>query len=66
MSFYWNKPGSTPVLLGTITPTAALGVCSYDFRLKNTPAALRPTVAGTITAKSALGGEVLNRAFNLL
>jgi hypothetical protein len=66
VSFYWNKPGSAPVLLGTMTPAAALGVCSYDFRLKNTPTALRPTVAGTVTARSALGGEVLNRAFDLL
>ena len=65
VSVYWNKPGSTPVLLGTTTPTAALGVCGYDFRLKNTPTALRATAAGTITVKTALGGD-LTRAFNLL
>jgi len=66
VSVYWNKPGSTPVLLGTTTPTGDLGVCTYDFRLKNTPTALRPTAAGTVTVRTALGGEVLNRAFSLL
>ena len=66
VSVYWNKVGSTPVLLGTATPVLDLGVCTYDFRLRNTPTALRPTAAGTVTVKSALGGEVLNRAFNLL
>ena len=66
VSVYWNKPGSAPVLLGTTTPAADLGVCSYDFRLKNTPTALRATVAGTVNVKTALGGEVLNRAFNRL
>ena len=65
VSVYWNKPGSTPVLLGTTTPTATLGVCGYDFRLKNTPAALRATAAGTITVKTALGGD-LTTTFNLL
>ena len=49
-----------------MTPTSALGVCSYDFRIKNTPTAFGPTAAGTVTARSALGGEVLNRAFDLL
>ncbi len=66
VSVFWNKPGGSPVLLGTTTPTAALGVCSFDFRLKNTPAALQPTAAGTVTVRSALGGELLNRAFSLL
>ncbi|NUR07825.1 MAG: hypothetical protein HOQ22_06265 [Nocardioidaceae bacterium] len=66
VSVYWNKPGASPVLLGTASPVADLGVCTYDFRLKNTPTALRPTTAGTVTVRSALGGEVLNRAFNLL
>jgi len=65
VSVFWNKPGASPVLLGTITPTAALGVCSFDFRLKNTPTALAPTAAGTVTIPSALGGELLNRAFAL-
>ncbi len=65
VSVYWNKPGSTPVLLGTTTPTATLGVCGFDFRLKNTPAALRATAAGTITVKTALGGD-LTTTFNLL
>jgi len=63
VSVYWNKPGASPVLLGTTTPTAALGVCSFDFRLKNAPAAVQPTAAGTVTIRSALGGELLNRAF---
>jgi hypothetical protein len=66
VSVYWNKPGSAPVLLGTTTPIADLGVCTYDFRLKNTPTALRATAAGTVTVRTALGGEVLNRAFTLL
>jgi hypothetical protein len=66
VSVYWNKPGGTSQLLGTTTPIADLGVCTYDFRLKNTPAALRPTAAGTVTVKTAVGGEVPNRAFNLL
>ena len=57
VSVYWNKPGTSPVLLGTTTPTLALGVCDYDFRLKNVPTALRPTAAGTVTAKSAYGGD---------
>ena len=72
VSVYWNKPATTagaaptPVLLGSVTPALDLGVCSYDFRLKNTPTALRATVAGTVTVKSALGGEALNQAFQLL
>jgi hypothetical protein len=65
VSVYWNKPDGTRVLLGTTTPTATLGVCGYDFRLKNTPAALRATTAGTVTVKTALGGD-LTTAFNLL
>lgn len=65
VSVYWNKPGASPVLLGSTTPTAALGVCSFDFRLKNTPTALQPAAAGTVTIRSALGGELLNRAFAL-
>jgi hypothetical protein len=65
VSVFWNKPGASPVLLGTTTPTAALGVCSFDFRLKNTPAAMVPAAAGTVTIRSALGGELLNRAFTL-
>ena len=66
ISVYWNKPNSAPVLLGTTTPAADLGVCAYDFRLKNTPTALRATAAGTVMVRSALGGEVLTRTFTLL
>jgi hypothetical protein len=72
ISVYWNKPAATagaaptPVLLGSVTPALDLGVCSYDFRLKNTQAALRATTAGTVTVTSALGGEALNQAFQLL
>ncbi|HEY4569400.1 MAG TPA: hypothetical protein VIH10_08035, partial [Kribbella sp.] len=71
ISVYWNKPaaGTTPassVLVGTTSPTLALGVCSYDFRLKNVPTALRPTAAGTVTVRSTFGGEALNQAFQLL
>jgi len=66
VSVYWNKPGSAPMLLGTTTPVADLGVCTYDFRLKNTPIALRATAAGTVTVRSALGGESLNQTFTLL
>lgn len=65
MSVYWNKPGSAPVLLGTATPALALGVCDYDFRLKNAPAALRPTAAGTVTVRSAYGAESGAAAFTL-
>ena len=66
VSVFWNKPDGTSVLVGSTTPTLALGVCTYDFRLKNTPTALRPTAAGTVTVRSALGGEALNKAFDLL
>ena len=41
---------------GTQTPTLAAGVCSFDFRLKNAPAAAQPTAAGTITVTSVMGG----------
>ena len=53
----WNKPGSTPVVLGTLTPALAAGVCSFDFRLKNAPTAAQPTAVGTITATSVMGGQ---------
>ena len=66
VSVYWNKSDGTSALLGTTSPTLALGVCTYDFRLKNTPAALRPTTAGTVTVRSGLGGEALNKLFSLL
>ena len=66
VSVYLEQGRSAPLLLGTATPVADLGVCTYDFRLKNTPAALRPTAAGTVTVRSALGGEALNRTFTLL
>ena len=66
VSVWWNKPGTAPVLLGTTTPALDLGVCGFDFRLKNTPAAMRATAAGTVTVRSALGGEVVGRAFTLL
>jgi hypothetical protein len=61
-TFTWNRAaaGTTPaasLTVGTTTPTLALGVCSFDFRLKNTPTNLRPTAAnlGNVTVKSALG-----------
>lgn len=66
VSVYWNKADGTSTLIGTTSPTLALGVCSYDFRLKNAPTALRPTAAGTVTVRSALGGEAANRPFQLL
>jgi hypothetical protein len=70
VSVYWNKPatggGTTPVLIGTTTPTLTLGVCDWEFRVKNVAAALRPTAAGTITARSAYGGEALDRPFQFL
>lgn len=64
----WNKSGTTPVVLGTATPTLALGVCSWDFRLKNAATALRPTAQtqGTLTVRSALGGQLLTIPFQLL
>jgi hypothetical protein len=69
VSVYWNKPvtgGTTPVLIGTTTPTLTLGVCDFEFRVKNVAAALRPTAAGTITVRSAYGGEALDRPFQFL
>jgi hypothetical protein len=70
ISIYWNKPvtggGTTPVLVGTASPTATLGVCGWEFRVKNVAAALRPTSAGTITVRSAYGGEALNVPFQFL
>lgn len=71
ISVYWNKPATattaaSTVLVGTTSPTLALGVCSYDFRLKNAPTALRPTAAATVTVRSAYGGEALDQAFQLL
>jgi hypothetical protein len=55
VSVYWNKPattgGTTPTLIGTTTPALALGVCTWEFRVKNVAAALRPTAAGTITVR---------------
>ena len=63
VTFSWNKPGSAPVVLGTQTPTLAAGVCSFDFRLKNAPAAAQPTAAGTITVTSVMGGRLPNQTF---
>jgi hypothetical protein len=65
VSVYWNKPGSAALLIGSASPTLALGVCTYDFRLKNAPTALRPTSAGTVTVRSAFGAEALNQAFQV-
>lgn len=64
----WNKVGASPIILGTATPTLALGVCSWDFRLKNAATTLRPTAntQGTITVTSVLGGQLLNQPFQLL
>jgi hypothetical protein len=70
VSVYWNKPatggGTTPVLVGTTTPSLTLGVCDWEFRVKRVVAALRPTSAGTITVKSAFGGEAPNVPFEFL
>jgi hypothetical protein len=70
ISVYWNKPvsggGTTPVLIGSTSPSLALGVCSYEFRQKNVASAVRPTAAGTITVRSAYGGESLNQPFQFL
>jgi hypothetical protein len=70
ISVYWNKPvtggGTTPVLIGTTTPALTLGVCDWEFRVKNVAGALRPTAAGTITVRSAYGGEALDRPFQFL
>jgi hypothetical protein len=67
MTVTWNKPGTSGVTLGTATPTLALGVCSWDFRLKNAATTLRPTAQtqGTVTVKSVLGGQLLNVAYQL-
>jgi hypothetical protein len=70
VSIYWNKPvtggGTTPVLVGSTSPTLTLGVCSWEFRVKGVATALRPTSAGTITVKSAFGGEAANVPFQFL
>ncbi|MFL6132252.1 MAG: PKD domain-containing protein, partial [Nocardioidaceae bacterium] len=70
ISVYWNKPvsggGTTPVLVGSTSPVSALGVCSWEFRVKRVGSALRPSTAGTITVKSAYGGEALNVPFDFL
>lgn len=70
ISVYWNKPatdgGTTPVLVGTTSPALALGVCTWEFRVKRVGGALRPTAAGTITVKSAFGGEAANVPFDFL
>jgi hypothetical protein len=70
ITFTWNKPvaggTTTPVVLGSTTPTLALGVCTFDYRLKNAPTASSPTAAGTISVTSVLGGSALNQAFQLL
>lgn len=63
----WNKPGASPVVLGTITPTLAVGVCDFDYRLKNAPTSVRPTTAGTLTVTSVMGGVATpNPSFQLL
>jgi hypothetical protein len=66
----WNKPGAagatTQVVLGTATPALAVGVCSFDYRLKSTPTAAQPGAAGTISVTSTLGGSALGQAFQLL
>jgi hypothetical protein len=70
ISVYWNKPnttgGTTPTLVGTTSPTLTLGVCSYELRVKGAAATLQPTAAGTITVRSAYGGEALNVPFQFL
>lgn len=54
---FWMN-GTTKTLLGSTTPAADLGVCTYDFRLRNTPSTLRPGAAGTVVVESTLGGNV--------
>jgi len=69
VTFTWNKPNgtsTTPVVLGSETPALAVGVCSFDFRLKNAPTTARPTAGGTITVTSVMGGQVVNQTFQLL
>ena len=70
ITFTWNKPvaggGTTPVVLGSQTPSLALGVCSFDFRLKDAATTARPTAAGTITLTSVMGGKVASQTFQLL
>jgi hypothetical protein len=70
ITIIWNKPvvggTTTPVVLGTATPALAVGVCSFDYRLKSTPTAAQPTGAGTISVTSLLGGSALGQAFQLL
>ena len=54
---YWMN-GTTKTLLGSTTPAADLGVCGYDFRLKNAPANLTPGGNGQVVVESVLGGRV--------
>jgi hypothetical protein len=70
ITFTWNKPvaggGTTPVVLGSQTPALAVGVCSFDYRLKDAATTARPTAGGTITVTSVMGGQVVNQTFQLL
>jgi PKD repeat protein len=65
LTFFWKKPDGSLAQIGTMTPTLALNVCSYDFRAKGVATNLRPTAAGQVVVKSALGG-VNSATFQLL
>jgi hypothetical protein len=70
ITFTWNKPAAggttTPVVLGSQTPTLAVGVCGFDYRLKDAATTARPTAGGTITLTSVMGGKVVSQTFQLL
>jgi hypothetical protein len=57
---------ASTVLVGSTSPTLTLGVCSWEYRIKGVATALRPRAAGTITVRSAYGGEALDVPFKFL
>lgn len=65
VTVYYNPPVGAQVELGTAVPVVAAGVCSWDFRLRDTPAAKRPVNGrdGTVTVRSRLGGVLDRQVF---
>jgi hypothetical protein len=66
LTFTLKRPDGSTANVGTATPALALGVCSYDFRVKSAPVGLRPPAGSTMTVKSALGGQVLDHVITFL
>ena len=65
----WNLPATAPApqqrIVGTAATVLAGGTCTWEFRIKDAPANLRPTAAtqGTITISSSLGGFRPNQSY---